>query len=73
MIAFLIVSVGTFHPLNTLTMYLYQAYIMNTTHTINQIWLRNPTINVRNMGISFRPIIQPAHLSDNDKSFTASR
>ncbi len=35
MIAFFIVSDGTFHPLNTLSIYLYHAYIMNQVHTTN--------------------------------------
>ena len=71
--AFFIASVGAFHQLNTLTMYLYQAYIMNITQTINHTWLKKPTIKLRNIGISFRVNIQAARLSDNDKSLTASR
>ena len=42
--AFLSVEFGDFTHLNTESMYLYQAYMMNITHTIIHSWLKNPTM-----------------------------
>ncbi len=66
-------ELGVFHQLNTLTMYLYQAYIMNITHTTNHSWLKKFTTSTKKFGISSRVSIQLASLSKNDKSSDASR